>query len=45
MKMKLSYARSSARSFALMAKCFKKGQLQGSLKQLNLEQDPGRNTG
>ena len=26
------------------AKFFKKGQLQGSLKQLNLEQDSGRNT-
>ena len=26
------------------AKSFKKGQLQGRLKQLNLEQDPGHNT-
>ena len=25
-------------------KIFKKGQLQGRLKQLNLEQDPGYNT-
>ena len=26
------------------AKFFKKGQLQGLFKQLNLEQDPGHNT-
>ena len=34
----------SARSFTLRRhKFFKKGQLQGRLKQLSLEQDPGHN--
>ena len=27
------------------AKCFSKGKLQGRLKQLNLEEDPGHNAG
>ena len=37
--------RLSAHSFTLRGhKFFKKGQLQGCLKQLSLEQDPGHNT-
>ena len=39
------HSRPFARSITLRGqKFFKKGQLQGCFKQLNLEQDPGHNT-
>ena len=40
-----SYIKPSARSFILREQKFiKKAQLQGRLKQVSLEQDPGPNT-
>ena len=41
----MPHIRSSTRSITFRGQTFfRKGQLQGRLKQLNLEQDPGHNT-